>query len=206
MYTTISRNEVYFEQALEKLKPMIRRLCRNSAPLVEPEDLESELMLHLWECYQCYDPTRGSQFTTFAHHALERKRNMVLRTAKALKRGGADITISFDSPIVPAENGNRECSFSDIVADSNSSGDPEERLFLSELINLVYRVVYSFKNERVQTILLMALDGYTQCRISEEVGCRQSLVSYYLKNFRKKLEATLKEEGYGEFLPFSIKV
>ena len=199
MATCITKNESEFEAVLKEVMPYIISMCAGCAKQFEFDDMKSLLMIQTWETWLTFDPTKGTKFTTYVFPALQYRRDMELRRDKAKKRDKSNEAGSLDAQ-VDAEKPNGS-TFSVFVANLSESENPEERLVAAEVINIVYRVVNEQLTETARKALLMLLDGETQTTASKACNCAQSLLSYYLKNFRKQLAEALREEGYEEFVP-----
>lgn len=197
------KTEVEFEKVLKQVMPFIANLSKGTTACVEFEEMQQILMIHTWETWQEYDPSKGTQFFTFLYPSLRNRRAMEVRERSAQKRDWRKESCSLDNPVNAAKD--EFCTFAEFVADMNSSNDPEARLYASEVSSIVYRVVNKQSSEKARKVILLLLDGLTQVEASEKCGCPQSLISYHLSKFRKELAAELVKEGYPEFVPFSAK-
>lgn len=193
--------EYDFEKLLEEVMPFIISLCKGTSSVIEFDDMRSVLMMQTWISWKEWDPARNVKFTTYLFPALKNKRNMELRRMAAQKRGGEDEIFSLDAPISQQDGEN--CTFAAFVANMNKSNSPEERLFASEVLSIVYKVVNKQRTEMARKILLLVLDGETQVNVAAKCSCKQSLVSYYLKQFRKQLAVALRTEGFDEYVSFA---
>lgn len=197
------KTEVEFEEILNQVIPFIINLSKGTTDCIEFEDMQQILMIHTWETWQSYDASKGVQFFTYLYPSLRRRRAMEIRTRCAQRRDWHKESGSLDAPVNAVKD--KSCTFTDFVADTNGSNDPEERLYGSEISRIVYGVVNKQSSEQARKAMLLLLDGYKQEQAAEKCGCPQSLIAYHLSKFRKELAAALVEEGYPEYVPFSFR-
>lgn len=88
-----------WDQAVKQYKGKIRTAAWNASykiPFYDPEDLEQELLVVLWESIDLYDPNRGSTFNTFFWMRAKQKIGMLIRHAETKRRKAELVSLSIE--------------------------------------------------------------------------------------------------------------
>lgn len=189
-----------FEDVLSQLSPLVYHISLEASivPGLEFDDLQSELMLQVWLCWKRWDPTIAT-FISYVYPALHNRRNMMIREVKADKRGIGCVTERLDAEIYDDSGHDRFRTLHDYIADT--SGSAEERLFRIEVVRTIYTVINSYSKPKTRQIIALLVDGYKQVEVAKLCGCRQSTISNYYSDFRRRLANELKAVGFEA--PFS---
>lgn len=192
-----------FEVVLDSVMPMIKSIGRetNGVYGVEREDLEQELSLQVYKSWQSWKPDGGTKFSTYVYDALMKRKNFIVRTAKAQRRNCGQSPASLDEMRTGSQSTTEEFRLYDVLTEEDSC-DPETYAYIREIQGILEEVLGTLR-ERSQEVVRGILEGYTQQEVSEMTGVTQSLVSYHLNLFRQKLRQELERRDFD--LPFAGK-
>lgn len=195
----MTKTNIEFERQLELCMPLICKICGNSKiPGYEFEDLRQELSLHLWVCWDQWDPSRETKFFTFVYPALYAYRNMLVRKAKAKMRGGGESPISCNGPKYASQDGEGDGELIEFLYSSNSCcDDPDSYLDRQEIRAAIDSAMASMPTKKARSIVSGLLEGYSQVEMGHKFGCAQSLVNYHYGRFRDALAEELEARGFG---------
>jgi len=188
-----------FDEALESIFPLICKLAsETTVDGMESDDIQQELCIHAFFCWQKYDPDRGTKFITFVYPALKSKKNELVRNSKSQRRGGGVKPVSLDESYDEMRHNlpsNKRCnSLHEILA--SGEADLDDLMVVKEICGYMDEVIETYSSVRARKILRQLLDGEPQKNVCKANDCTQSLVSYYLRDFRAKLKERLLDEGY----------
>lgn len=188
----ILTKEMPFDRVLRMIMPMIHRLALQAEGVcgLETEDIEQELSIQAYKSWEKWEPWRGTKFSSYVYNALEKKKNCLIRSAKAQKRNGGLHPLSLDDAAGFRHPDGRDFRLYDVVQDSNSRQDPEKQAQVHDILEAVEQVLASMQ-EKGRGAVRMLMEGYTQIEVSRSTGISQPLVSYYLRTFRTKMMSEL---------------
>lgn len=143
------------------------------------EDLFSTGLIGLVKAVNTFNPDKGVKFTTYATPVI---RNEILMTFHKKRIIPA---FSFDEPCNLGDG--EEVSYADMIADN--------RRFEEEVIaDIQSKQIIDYLSGREREIILLKMDGKTQCEIAEICGISQSYVSRIVGNAYKKCKRKFMEE------------
>lgn len=192
MYKDIFAENDAFMANYNAVKPFIKGLMRKAQMVgIEPEDMEAELMLKLFEASKVYDSTRGTQFHTYIIGCLNNQYKEIISAKMAKKRNSGMMEYSLDYKL---DADREKCTLQDLIA--AEAADPFEMCWMGECVDAIKDFYRCFGNERERDMLYMHYNGVKQSEIAQKYGCGQSLVSYNITKFKNKLKEFLTSEGY----------
>lgn len=177
-------NTKEFEQELSKLEPIIWYFAKSTRlPGMDLEDIQQEFRIIAMMSWRKYDPSNGAQFSTFAFKNIQNRRNELLRTSIAQRRG-------MDREVVSLEDykSAEDCYIANVLSTPGAS--PEEEVMDRELAETVKKVIDQ-ETPRVRGIYYDLLSGIPQEVIAKRHGTNQSNISYYKSRMRKSLREAL---------------
>lgn len=182
--------EIPFEDVLQEIMPMIHRIAMQVDGIygLEVDDVKQELSLQAFYSWEKWEPGRGTKFSTYVYEALIKKKNSLVRTAKAQKRNGGHAPASLDEAMDFWQSDRASFQLYDVIPDPQQN--PDEQAQVRAIWEAVESALGSMQ-EKGQRVVRALLEGYTQVEVSRATGITQPLVSYYLKSFRTKVAAEL---------------
>lgn len=135
------------------------------------------LAIGMCQAAQIYDSDSG-KFSTVANKCMN---NILVNYYEYLSSQRSipeDMILYYDAP-KSGEDGDENGCFLDNIADSRCTHDIVVSGIMSEtLINLL--------SEREQMVVNLLVNGLTQDKIAERMGCKRQNIGYYIKQIRKK--------------------
>ena len=170
--TRHTRTKQGFEAWLKNCEGFLHWLIRKYyfGP-TEHEDVFQEVCITAWKAYMSYDASFGTKLTTYIGTCARRRLCELYRDENALKRPK---TINIGMP----------ASFEEVAEDYVLYEEDYDYKGKSEIIFEAINDLLDMS----RSIVLMIVSGKTQTEIAKELGCVQSLVSYYLKSARQTLK------------------
>lgn len=193
MYKNIFEENDAFMARYNEVKPYVRKLMRQAKEIgLDPEDLESELMLRIFLISKEYNEDRGTKFVTYAITCLTNQYKEIISQRMAQKRGGGKTEYSLD--YTQNTNSDSDVTLLDFIAEKGDN--PFEECWKKECVAAIRDFYKHFGDERIRGIICLSYQGFKQSDIAEKYDCGQSLVSFYMNKFKRELRAFLFEEGY----------
>lgn len=135
------------------------------------------LAIGMCQAAQIYNGESG-KFSTVANKCMN---NILVNHYEHLSSQRSipeDMILSYDASNGGEDGDNNSC-FLDSLADSRCTHDIVVSGIMSEiLINLL--------SEREQMVVNLLVNGMTQDKIAERMGCKRQNIGYYIKQIRKK--------------------
>lgn len=187
-----------FEEVLASIEPLIGYISRgtNSVYDIDREDLEQELRIQALLSWQTWIPGRGANYFTYVRNAMIKKKNFLVRTAKAQCRNGGQRPHSLDEIRACWQSFKSQNGSFRAVSTAEDDCNPEAHFFRQEIRDAIEEVLGSM-DERPREIIEYILDGYNQVETAKIIGVSQPTVNYHVKQFRKKLRQALERRGLG---------
>ncbi|WP_432401012.1 sigma-70 family RNA polymerase sigma factor [Wukongibacter sp. M2B1] len=171
--------ELTFEEALEKYKPLIRKLVNRYYGVYDYNDLFQTASIALWEAYEEYDIDRGNTFLTLAYSKID----------YAIRNYHRDRTYKFSNKYSKV----REIMTCDILEllerDKNNYYlfDFEKVIDINEVIS----IIRDFKANNRKIWYLYAC-GFNNSEIARKIGVSGQWVAVCLKEDAKVIRKRLK--------------
>lgn len=142
--------------------------------------------LGLAKALERFDTSRGTAFLTYAYYLIKHEIIMRLRKEyKQINNSNFAVCSLYETVSIKHE---ADLCFEDVIADNSES--PVDKVIstieaekIAEIVHSVIRTAPSNQQE----VLLLMLEGKTQCCIAESLGISQTTVSRVQHRFKQKL-------------------
>lgn len=145
-------------------------------------------MIALVKAANHFDPDKGYLFTTLAGKVIRTEILTQIRYENLGKRRQEQYNLSLD--LVIDNNDGDETTLMDAIP---SDYNLEEHVIRREQIMLLREAIKTELTDKERRILMLYLDGKTQCEIAEEFGVVQACISRYIKRIIEKLKRKVDE-------------
>lgn len=138
-----------------------------------------------------FDSNANTKFSTLAYKCMENELIDFKKKECSKKRIPSNKIFSYDSPCNANANDDGGDSLMDEIAALNIWGNtpdsykatPEEIV----MTRLKYEDMINGLSDRERMIVKLSYVGMNQEQMAEKIGCKQQMVSYYLKRIRRKV-------------------
>lgn len=191
---TLEADGSNFGDVLELAEPIIKRIIKTFRPslsgtVLDADDLQQELEIHVWKIYPKFDPQR-SKLSTYLNESLRNRACELIRYETAQKRGGESEVESLDSYIDKDEEGNTILDYTE-----DESVSLEANASCRDIIKVREEVLNSFDPIHAKAIRMIMV-GKRQTDIAKTLGLSQSMVSQAYMRFRRIMARRLEAMGY----------
>lgn len=164
------RNEQGFESWLGNNEGFLHWLIKNYYyGKNEHSDMYQEACIAAWKGYSSYDNSKGVKLNSYIGTCVRNQLNEIYTAENALKR---------PKTVAIGNNFDFDDKISDYILYEESY--PSEYQYLFDAIDGL--------SEREKWVLLETMDDMPQMEMAKELGCGQSLISYYLRKARKSIK------------------
>lgn len=191
---TLEADGSNFGDVLDLAAPIIKKLVKTYRPslkgtILDVDDLEQELEVHVWKIYPKFDPER-SKLSTYLNESLRNRACELIRFESAQKRGGESDIESLDSYLSDNEEGD---TFLDYAEDESVS--LEANASCRDIIKVREAVLKSMDPKHAEAIRMLMI-GRRQTEVAAELGLSQSMISQAYMRFRRIMARKLEGMGY----------
>lgn len=191
---TLEADGSNFGDVLDLAAPIIKKLVKTYRPslkgtILDVDDLEQELEIHVWKIYPKFDPER-SKLSTYLNESLRNRACELIRFESAQKRGGESDIESLDSYLSDNEEGD---TFLDYTEDESVS--LEANASCRDIIKVREAVLKSMDPKHAEAIRMLMI-GRRQTEVAAELGLSQSMISQAYMRFRRIMARKLEAMGY----------
>ncbi len=158
-----TQKEEYLKELMVRNSGIIRTIAGSySIPVYDMEDLMEIGYIALWEATKHFDKARGYTFTSALKGFVRQQYNRLYNEAYREKRGGGEISASWDE----LEEINKE----------RYSYDDHSDLYVADFLKAL--------TGTAKQVAELLLDGVSKGDIAKALGCTGATVSYYVKRIQ----------------------
>ncbi len=158
-----TQKEAYLKELMVRNKGIIWNIASTyRIPVYDMEDLMEIGYIALWEATKNYDKSRGYAFTSALKGFVRQQYNRLYDEAYRKKRGGGEISASWDE----LEEINKE----------RYSYDDHSDLYVADFLKAL--------TGTAKQVAELLLDGVSKGDIAKALSCTPATVSYYVKRIQ----------------------
>lgn len=171
----------YIENVLYSKYPFITKI-------VNDEELIQEAMLTIHRCIFAYCWTSEATFKTYITICSVRRWYTMISKRQSKISEYKYSSISLDRGVMSKESGKNQVTVLDTIEDPYPMNQPEQSLYIKEMLENAYSVIDSAKNKDVKTLFELKSYGYSDSEIAKIMNNNEKWVTNTLYRYRKKFD------------------